>query len=357
MWQRLKRPWVFFKRKVKDQQADLSEDIKKSSALIKLGAFVVVLVFIGLVILGMYWSREPDTFDVREAAGLAAAKYKHDVVPGTTTTATLIKVASTLLDKPGGFLSNDITPPSWWLDNMPNWEYGVLTQVRDLSRSMHERFSRSQSQSTEDKDLGSAKTRFHFEEGSWAFPATESVYREGIDYLEDYLKRLGDEDQSDAQFYTRADNLNYWFGTVETTLGSLSQRLTASVGQRRINTDLAGAPTAERSTKVPSEEIIKTPWNEIDDVFYEARGSTWALLHLLRAVEVDFAEVLEDKNARVSLQQIIRELEATQEPVYSPMILNGTGFGFVANHSLVMASYISRANAGIIDLRELLSQG
>ena len=34
-----------------------------------------------------------------------------------------------------------------------------------------------------------------------------------------------------------------------------------------------------------------------------------------------------------------------------------TGFGLVANHSLVMASYLSRANAAIIDLRDLLAQG
>jgi len=39
------------------------------------------------------------------------------------------------------------------------------------------------------------------------------------------------------------------------------------------------------------------------------------------------------------------------------MILNGSGFGLVANHSLVMASYISRANAAVIDLRNLLEQG
>ena len=39
------------------------------------------------------------------------------------------------------------------------------------------------------------------------------------------------------------------------------------------------------------------------------------------------------------------------------MVLNGDGFGLVANHSLVMASYISRANAAIIDLRNLLQQG
>jgi hypothetical protein len=39
------------------------------------------------------------------------------------------------------------------------------------------------------------------------------------------------------------------------------------------------------------------------------------------------------------------------------MILNGSGFGMLANHSLVMANYISRANAGIIELSELLNQG
>jgi hypothetical protein len=78
---------------------------------------------------------------------------------------------------------------------------------------------------------------------------------------------------------------------------------------------------------------------------------------MLKAVEVDFRSILEKKNALVSLRQIIRELEGTQEAVWSPMILNGSGFGLFANHSLVMASYVSRANAGISDLRELLSQG
>ena len=57
------------------------------------------------------------------------------------------------------------------------------------------------------------------------------------------------------------------------------------------------------------------------------------------------------------MQQIIRELEASQESIWSPMILNGDGFGLLANHSLVMANYISRANAALIDLNDLLSQG
>jgi hypothetical protein len=148
-----------------------------------------------------------------------------------------------------------------------------------------------------------------------------------------------------------------WLAIVEKRLGSLSQRLSASVGQVRINTDLAGDPAANQSTPAPAEIITKTPWSEIDDVFYEARGTSWALEHLLKAVEHDFSDILQKKNALVSLRQIIRELEATQETVWSPMILNGSGFGMLANHSLVMASYISRANAAIIDIRSLLNQG
>jgi len=96
---------------------------------------------------------------------------------------------------------------------------------------------------------------------------------------------------------------------------------------------------------------------QIDNVFFEARGQAWALSHLLRAIEVDFADVLAKKNATISVRQIIRELEAAQEPLWSPMVLNGSGYGVLANHSLVMANYISRANAAIIDLRNLLTQG
>ncbi|MGV6807130.1 MAG: DUF2333 family protein [bacterium] len=317
-----------------------------------------IAVLLGLLILlslglAWYWSQTPDSFDVE----VAAAEKVNSEVTGVATTATLIEVVNTLLNKPGGYLSNDVMVPGALLDNMPNWEYGALIQARDLSKAMREAFSRSLSQSTEDEDLAEAESRLHFDNSSWAIPASESEYREGVRYLEAYLARLTDNDEYNAQFYARADNLRYWLGTVETRLGSLSQRLSASVGQRRLNTDLSGDTVNSRSSQAPEELSVKTPWLELDDVFFEARGSTWALIHFLRAIEVDFADVLRKKNALVSLQQIIRELEGTQAPLRSPIILNGSGFGLWANHSLVMASYISRANAAIIDLRELLSQG
>lgn len=318
------------------------------------GRGVAVLLGILIVVqvaLAWYWSREPEVFWVNwETDGRPA-------VTGYATTDTLIRVAGTLLEKPGGYLSNDIAPPGVFLDNVPSWEFGVLVQVRDMARALRNDFSRSQSQSLEDPDLARAEPAFNFDNDSWILPATERKYREGIRYLERYRLRLADEAETDAQFFARADNLRGWLVIVEKRLGDYSQRLSASVGQRRVNTDLAGDPSAESATPRPGDIEVKTPWLEIDDVFFEARGAAWALLHFLRAAEYDFREVLEDKNARVSLRQIIRELEAALAPMRSPVVLNGGGFGIFANHSLVMASYLSRANSAVIDLRELLGEG
>ncbi len=321
-----------------------------------LGLFLVTYAIV-VVVLGFIWSRSPGEFDVRENALTKAHNEQKKLVPGYVTTATAIRIAETLLDKPGGYLSNDVTPPGVYLDNIPNWEFGALTELRDLVRALRNDFSRSQTQSIEDKDLQVAEPSFNNDSEKWILPSSESKYREGTDALYRYLNRLADDRALDGQFFTRADNLSTYLQVVEKRLGSLAQQLATSVGQTRYNLDLAGDPNARQSTPTPDQSQIKTPWLKIDDVFFEARGYTWALVHTLKALEVDFGDVLANKNAVVSLKQIIRELENTQSFIWSPMILNGTGFGMMANHSLIMASYISRANAAIIDLRNLLLQG
>ena len=315
---------------------------------------VLVLVCLG----SMYWfNHEPELFDPVERSRAHALAHGQLVVVGYTTTVAMIETVEVMLNKRGGYLSNDILPPWVFLDNVPNWEFGVLTQVRDLSRAMRNDFSRSQTQSIEDPDLAKADPLFHYDSERWIPPDTEGRYRKALDSMEIYLHRLSDPAIQDAQFYARADNLRDWLSIVEKRLGSLSQRLSASAGQVRLNTDLAGESEARQSTNAPAVINVQTPWTQIDDVFYESRGSTWALIHFLRAMEVDFNDVLRKKNALISYRQIIRELESTQESLHTPMVLNGNKYGPLANHSLVMANYISRANAAIIDLRTLLSQG
>jgi len=316
--------------------------------------FVAVVIVVLMILL----DHEPAQFDVREVAALRAATPSGTVpVRGATTTAALIEVIDRLLHKRGGFLSNDVVPPGILMDNIPNWEYGALVQTRDLAIALRNDLSRSQTQSTEDLNLVKADNKLRIDSESWMFPAAETEYQEAADALTAYLQEISAPGEQQARFYARADNLRNWLAVVEKRLGDLSQRLSASVGQVRVNTDLAGDSGAEQSSQGPDVLVVQTPWLQIDDVFYEARGASWALLHFLRAVEQDFASVLDKRNALVSLRQVIRELESTQDMMWSPVVLNGEGFGFVANHSLVMASYISRANAAIIDLRMLLERG
>ena len=319
--------------------------------MIKIASWVLGVIAVLIIALGMYWSRQPPVFWVNQFVE------DERIVVGYATTDTLIRVAETLLDKPGGYLTNDKLPPGLYLDNIPNWEKGVLTQVKDLSRVIRNDYSRSQSQSREDEDVVIATEKFFSESNSWFFPPTEKRFREGIEAMTRYRDKLTGVAEPQAQFFARADNLREWLAEVEKRLGSLTRRLGDSVATTRINENLAFDPSAEAAQVQPDSVQVRTSWFEVDDVFFEARGTAWALVHFLRAAELDFAKVLEDKNAEVSVRQIIRELEASIGPLRSPMILNGGGYGLFANHSLVLANYLARANAAVINLRELLDQG
>ncbi len=328
-----------------------AESILKRPRWIQISGFVIATLVVIYTLLGIYWSRSPDVFWVSHTVD------NNRVVVGYATTDTLIRVAEIMLEKPGGYLSNDRMPPGIFLDNTPNWEAGVLQQVRDLARIIRNDYSRSQSQSKEDPVVKRAEEAFFIPSDSWIFPTSESAYRRGIDGFKLYRDRLTDNSDVNAQFYARADNLREWLAQVEKRLGSITRRLGDSVATTRINENLAGDSAAAASSPQPDVIDVQTAWYEVDDIFFEARGAAWALVHFFRAIEFDFALVLDDKNASVSVRQIIRELEASLRPLQSPMILNGSGYGLFANHSLVLANYLARANAAIINLRELLDQG
>ena len=86
------------------------------------------LVVIGL---GIYWSWPPAAFDVVENRA-TYLQPNQSLVTGTATTSALLEVTRLLLEKKGGYISNDVAPPGAFLDNMPSWEYGALIQCDSL---------------------------------------------------------------------------------------------------------------------------------------------------------------------------------------------------------------------------------
>lgn len=309
---------------------DIKETVSSGSG--KIVAIVLSVYVVTLFCVAWYWSREPALFDIRVPA-------ETPPTAGVTTAQTLQDMIYVLLNKNGGYISNDVLPPGVFMDNMPNWELGVLTQLRDFSKALKQHIGRSPAQLREDNDLVVAESRFLFDNQSWIVPASEAQYQEGMEHLKAYQNRLQGGKEDKAVFLASAENLCFWLSMVELRLNSLSQHLSASVGPRRFDNN-----------------VIQTPRFKVDDVFYEARGTTWALIHLLKAAQIDFSDELKQRNATERLQQIIVELEETQQPIRSPIILNGSGFGILTNHSLVMASYIARSHAEIVELHNILAK-
>lgn len=339
-------------------------DARSSGILWFFGIFttMIVMVFVGL---GAWWGAEPDTFNVQDEALIRMENKDPEFTSlpiGYVYTNTLAHIAEVLMQKPGGYISNDVAPPGLFLDNIRSWEYGALVMLRDGTTALRNHFARDQSQSLEDKDLSLAEPYFYYEPNSWALPSTESEYDKGVKYLHIYMHRLQNPKPSQrrAQFYSRADNLWTYLEVVIKRLGSLSTRLTASTDRFAGAAGLLYDPSgqvAPSNVEERTKGVGITPWLLIDNIFYEARGESWALLHILQAIKIDFGDIILDKRAMNTLDNMIHALDNALTPILSPMILSGDGFGITANYSLTMANYIARANAAALDLRDLMNKG
>lgn len=323
------------------------------------GLWALAVVLLLSLALMLYWGRQPPVFNVLERAQAeVAAAGGGETLPGVVTTAAIIGVGDTLLNKPGGFLHNDRLPPGAIMDNFPSWECGVVMALRDAVQALRDDFSRAQTQSVENLDVKRADMKLAMDPKAWVLPAAEDAYADGIAALRAYL---GDLAKGQARFYPRADNLADYLGLVEKRLGNFGVRLGAAAGATLEVDPLAG-PIADESlpaSGMPLDPAGGTVYDpaRVDDVFFCARGYSWAFLHVLRGIERDFAAVVADKNAGTQMRRIGHDLEGAIKPMRSPVVLNGGGFGLLANHSMVAASYVARVNAAVIDLRLLLEQG
>ena len=92
-----------------------ADDLVGHSLLLRLVCVVAVLLLLLALLFGVLWSDEPEQLDVRAEAERAVAQVADAgaaaLPAGYVTTTTLIRISETLLDKPGGFISNDILPP------------------------------------------------------------------------------------------------------------------------------------------------------------------------------------------------------------------------------------------------------
>ena len=90
------------------------------------------------------------------------------------------------------------------LDNMPNFQLGVLEVVRYNVRVVRDNLSRMRTTDRLDPSAEAAFTNLSNDPFKWWFPSAESKWKEALAKLETYNQNLA---SGKSHFYPRADNL------------------------------------------------------------------------------------------------------------------------------------------------------
>jgi hypothetical protein len=169
--------------------------------------------------------------------------------------------------------------PSGLLDNMPNFQTGVVDAVGRFSFEMLDQIGRRSGSSSADPDLEQASGFLQYPPYIWVWEPTrsflpsvpsENQYRQGLAALERYNARLA---LGEAVFERRADTLANALSRISDDLGSQTSQI---------------------------DRAQNTGWwmfsQTADDVFYQNKGMLYAYSVIIASLGEDYAKVIEGNN-------------------------------------------------------------
>ena len=196
--------------------------------------------------------------------------------------------------------------PGWVLDNMPNYQLGILQAVQRMGISFRDRLARTRGSSQVDADLARATGLLAYPGNVWVWNPTtslaptatsESQYRQAVIALRAFNERLV---SGDAELERRSDNL---IDTLESVASDM------------------GATSAALYQKIDSTRNLWLDFTA-DDLFYTTKGQLYAYFIVLRGLGEDFAEVIQERRAGAAWAQMLDsfQLAASLQPW---VVMNG----------------------------------
>lgn len=229
--------------------------------------------------------------------------------------------------------------PSWALDNMPNFQQGVVAAVSRFAIEMSDQIGRTRGSSGVDADLDKAAGLLKYPGTVWMFdPSTswaptasaEKQYRAAARALERYNERLG---ANEAVFDHRADNLLTTLDRIAKDLGNASAVIDQEVAD-------GGGLVDGRA----------------DDVFYATKGRLYAYALLLRELGADYAPVLSERNLGATWRQMIESMTAAAE-LDPPVVTNGAPDSAVLpSHLASQGFFLLRARVQLGEIADVLAK-
>ena len=229
--------------------------------------------------------------------------------------------------------------PGYMLDNMPNFQQGIMTALFRFTSELRDEIARTRGSSSEDPDAKAAAGYLSYPPDVWIFnpkvswwtptAPSEKQYGQGMRSLRQYNQRVADED---ARFETRSDNLQ-----------TLIDRFTSDIG--------SASATISRHI-----EEQATSWLDFqaDDLFYANKGRLHAYYLLMRAMQEDFGDVIQEKGLGNAWRLTLKSLEeaSTLQPW---VVMNGSPDSqFRPSHLAAQGFYLLRARTQLKEISNIL---
>jgi hypothetical protein len=296
---------------------------------------VVVLAILGLLALyypgGMLWMH---TIDDNIAFFRASEVAENE--------SRAIAVAAALIEREvdgHGWTPNDpFFLPSGALDNMPNFQMGIVSGLARFALEMRDQLGRTRGSSQVDPDLERAASLSQYSGKVWVwdprvslFPTatSEAQYRAARDALLRYNARLA---SGQAVFDRRADNL---LATLE-----------------RMAADL-GAASANIEGRINEHAPILFDFVS-DDIFYRSKGMTYAYALLFRELGRDYEEVIADRRLGAAWTQTAKSLAEAAELQPIVVVSGDPASQVLPSHLASLGFYILRARVQLREITNIL---
>ncbi|MGD9741170.1 MAG: DUF2333 family protein [Dongiaceae bacterium] len=253
-----------------------------------------------------------------------------------------VALAAALVDREvagHGWPANDpFFMPGWALDNMPNYQMGIIAALSRFALEMTDQIGRTRGTSQADPDLDKATGLLRYSGTVWIFDfstswaptaSSEQQYLSAARALDSFNRRLS---AGQAVFERRADNL----------LGTLD-RIAADLGSASALTD--------RRIEDHSGDLIDF---RADDVFYSNKGRLYAYGLLLREIGRDFEQVIRERDLVPVWEQMLDSFR--QAAALEPWVVtNGAPDGqFVPSHLAAQGFFLLRARTQLREVSNIL---
>ena len=230
--------------------------------------------------------------------------------------------------------------PAAILDNMPNFQRGILAALGRFSTEMMDQLGRTRGSSQVDRDLEQARGFLNEQPNIWIWQPSVSFlptatsaqkYRAGRDKLIAYNKRMA---AGQAVFERRADNLQGLLDRIANDIGSDSAVIDQHIVER------AG-------------DLFDL---QCDDIFYFNKGRLYANYLLLRELGSDFQNVIKERDLANAWNGMVETFRYAAG-LHPLIVWNGYPDGLlVPNHLAAQGFYLLRARTQLREISSILQK-